>query len=294
MNTIILFSLLCFSFFQQCVAIPPYPLKRRMEVKGSDGSDISIFLTGDAFSARYETEDGYTMVVDPDKKDHWIYLREEKDFTWKNSMQPPSKKHLIPKKVIDRMKRVQVAKKVTTAELGIANQNWPLEAPAASTFAVGQRSVLVVAINFQDSKLILDEDAYWRMIFGESSSLKSFYERSSYGKLNLIPAKEACGGKNDDGIAVVDLPRVQPITDTTEDDGVGNNFTTETLKKISSCVDFVSYDKNSDGFLTSDELSIIFILPGREGAIACNNDKCHKTWAKHRFFGPLNQLCILN
>lgn len=290
MNTLVLSLPLGLALLQKCVAIPPYPLKSRIEVKGPDGSDMPIFLTGDAWSERYETEDGYTVVKDPDNGDHWVYLREDRDFTWKNSMQPPQQKHLIPKRTLDRIKRVQLAKRVITDELSTANQGWRLGA-SQSTLASGQRSVLVVALNFQDGKLALDEDAYWRMTFGEAGSLKSFYERSSYGKLNIVPARETCGSKSDDGVAIVDVPQTQPIADTTEDDGVGNNFTTEAMKMLIPCVDFASYDRNTDGLLTPDELSIVFILPGREGAIACSEDKCHKTWAKYRYFGPLNQLC---
>lgn len=287
MNTLPLIVLSSLVLLEQCFAIPPYPLKRRVEVKGPDGSDLSIFLTGDALTARFETEDGYTMVEDPDSKGHWIYLREDKDFTWKDSTQTPPKKHLLPKSARDRLKRVRMAKKLAGAE----GQSWELPDSSSDSRASGQRSVLVVAINFRDSRLALDEDAYWRMAFGESASLRSFYGRSSYGKLDLVPARETCGGKSDDGIAIVDLEQPQPAADTTEDDGLGNNFTTEALKRLSPCVDFASYDKDSDGVLAPDELSIVFILPGREGAMACDSDKCHKTWAKYRYFGPLNQLC---
>lgn len=287
MNTLFLTVLVSLVLLEQCCAIPPCPLKRRIEVKGPDGSDMPVFLAGDALSARFETEDGYTVIEDPDSKGHWIYLREDKDFTWKDSTQPPPQKHLIPKGARDRMKRARMARKLAGAE----DQAWALPDHSSGALASGQRSVLVVAINFRDSKLALDEDAYRRMVFGESASLRSFYGRSSYGKLELVPAREACGGKSDDGIAVVDLPQTQPVADTTEDDGLGNNFTTEALKRLGPCVDFATYDKNSDGVIAPDELSVVFVLPGREGAIACSVDRCHKTWAKYRYFGPLNQLC---
>ena len=291
MSSLSLSVLLCLVLLEQCLAIPPYPLKRRVEVKGPDGSVMPVFLAGDALSARFETEDGYTVVEDPDSKGHWIYLRTERDFTWKGSVHPPPQKHLVPKGAKDRMKRVRMARKLAGAE----DQPWALpDSQESSPASEGQRSVLVVAINFRDSKLALGQDAYRHMVFGETASLKAFYARSSYGKLDLVPARETCGGESDDGIAVVDLPQTQPVTDTTEDDGLGNNFTTETLKRLGDCVDFAAYDKNADGVITPDELSVVFVLPGREAAIACSTDKCHKTWAKYRYFGPLNQLSVAN
>lgn len=281
------------ALFSLCEAIPPYPLKRRVVVKGPDGKDMPIFLKGDALSGRYETEDGYTVFEDPNQKDHWVYLREDTDYTWKDSTQPPTQKHLIPKRKAERMKRVLMARDIATGAPSNTASRWTLGASSSpeTHTTVGERKVLVVGINFLDSKLKLSENAYWKTTFGESNSLKSFYERSSYKKLVVSPATEICGNKNNDGIAVVDLESTQPTVDTTEDDGMGNNFTSKVLEKLKACVDFESYDKNSDGVISADELTMIFVLPGREGAIACAQDKCHKTWAKYRYFGPLNQLC---
>ena len=109
------------------------------------------------------------------------------------------------------------------------------------------------AANFQSS-----------MFSTGSSSVRKYYREISYNHADVLPATETCGTADDGTTPWTLLPYIHPhspgsthnIQDVVKDVLTANN----------GCIDFASFDTNSNGYVDSSELIIVVVVAGYESA----------------------------
>ena len=126
------------------------------------------------------------------------------------------------------------------------------------------RPLLVILVDFNDVKFTYSDadESFQRLFFGDNNSVKDYFLETSYGKLEIIPASETYTtdyNGEDDGVIHVTLDMNHP-----------NKLTPDLVKgafeKANHYIDYASYDKNEDEFITPNELSIILVVAGYEEA----------------------------
>ncbi|MEX1378396.1 MAG: M6 family metalloprotease domain-containing protein [Eubacteriales bacterium] len=125
---------------------------------------------------------------------------------------------------------------------------------------------LTVLINFRDQELDTDESDWEDFYFGRSDSVAAYFDEMSKGTFAIVPAKESYGEKNN-GIVIITLDRKHPnLTPESSDKDydVCSDIFVEMLDAVDKYIDFSDYDKNGDGEVLSNELSITMIAAGYE------------------------------
>ncbi len=118
------------------------------------------------------------------------------------------------------------------------------------------RPVLVIYATFDDLPARAGQDAAWLAdrFFGPGrDSVNSYFAAVSYGDFGITPARET-SGTADDGIVELSFDDYD-----THPDGFAQDI--EALKAADAYVDFKSYDRSGDGYVTNDELAIHYIRP---------------------------------
>jgi hypothetical protein len=150
----------------------------------------------------------------------------------------------------------------------------------SSTAATGNQSVLAVTVSFADEDLLFGQTEWNRRLFTDEDSLQAFYTFNSYGKLSLTPATETCGLRPSDGVATTKLSAPHPR----DSQVLAIVAVGEALWSLGTCVDWQAYDKDGDGWIAEDELHVIVIFAGTEGALGCSRPVCYTTWASTQSF----------
>ncbi len=265
----ILLSLLI--IFSPSFAMPV--LKREVRLQQSDGGTFLAIPYGDEWNNGYETPDGYTIIYD-NLTNNWVYAESSPEGTLIPSKQivgkhkPGVKKHLRAKPSLS-LRAPDILQKTTSA----AGPPVP---------ATGNHSVLVILTQFSDRNLITTE-AEWNLKFfgGTFSTVNHYYNEVSYGGLKIVPARESCGTVND-GIAIVTLLYTHPDTGGSIDD-TNRKLTKDALVAVDNCVNFASFDVNSDGYISTNELHIIIIVAGYETSYGGVGTACQPNVWGHRW-----------
>lgn len=150
----------------------------------------------------------------------------------------------------------------TSSEGGAA----PQAAPVAGAYIYES---LFIMIEFNDFQFVSDEASWSDKIFGgypgsvTAGSVNDYYQEISQGQLFFTPANEAQGTLNDGFIKVqlnIDHPHYANNASS------WTSVLEDALLAASSSIDFSQYDSNQDGTVTNDELTISFIVAGRESS----------------------------
>lgn len=138
----------------------------------------------------------------------------------------------------------------------------------------GEQNLLVLLVDFKDYP-IQHGDQWADLVFGSGNSVKNYYLDATSGGISFVPAAETQGTSND-GITRVSLNYNHP--------GDTNNeaISRDAIKAAASYVNFAAYDKNNDRRITSDELHILVVCGGYEGAYG---DYSPSVWGHHNTGG---------
>lgn len=125
------------------------------------------------------------------------------------------------------------------------------------------QNALLIMVEFNDRKLSTNELQWYNYMFADKYSVKTFYEDVSYGKINLHPATENFGEKNN-GIIKISLDIPHPNS--------GNEFqkckdaVLAALMKSDEYIDFKGFDTNKNGSIDEGELAILTVFAGFESS----------------------------
>lgn len=159
--------------------------------------------------------------------------------------------------------------------------------------------LVVLRVNFADVKCQFTDAQWNQRIFHDGVS--HYYTDVSNGKFTYIPALEQ-DGTPDDGVMTAELPLLRPCYQEpnvgqnysngaevglyTGTDGVTkyaiyneSSFFAYALDAVKDKIDFASYDKNQDGFVSPTELAFLVIAAGYEAAYVGPQAGKPMTWA---------------
>ncbi|HET6939184.1 MAG TPA: M6 family metalloprotease domain-containing protein [Nocardioides sp.] len=144
--------------------------------------------------------------------------------------------------------------------------------PKAPLGGVGDDHELVILVDFADQAPVGTTQEDWAdRYFGTSDSVDDFYEEASKGQFGLTPVHDTDG--DDNGVVGwLDLPYDHPNTGV--DGNATDDYVADAIKAAEPYVDFASYDANSDGQLTTDELHVTVIGAGDETSYAGPGNTC--------------------
>jgi M6 family metalloprotease-like protein len=95
--------------------------------------------------------------------------------------------------------------------------------------------------------------------------IKDYYKKTSLGNFKYISALENSGEQNDGVIGWIRLNRNHPNTG--KDINIKNlNLAYDAIEASDDFIDYSLYDENDDGFVSSEELSIVIVVAGYEAS----------------------------
>ncbi|MBI4652006.1 M6 family metalloprotease domain-containing protein, partial [Candidatus Desantisbacteria bacterium] len=265
---LIIFIFSC--FIKPIFAVPIEPDKIVTLVQ-PDGNIIKARYFGDEWFNFAESVDGYTILLDAKTK-AWVYADLDLPGNLKPTKFPahyppppnigryirPSAKKI--KEIISR-KKLNLHKNTKTDRFFKDIPDDPLisKYPVKKT---GDQKMLIILADFADSMPIGTTEKDWEnMFFGNDKSVKKYYNETSYGKFNLIPAEEDSGIKNNGVTDWIRLPGIHP--------NMGINITIysniivrDAIIAADTYMDFSKFDTNHDGWIGKDELFVVVIVAG--------------------------------
>ena len=222
-----------------------------------DGSVISVRQFGDEWNNGHRTLDGYTIVRDPRTR-FWMYA--EQDST--GALRPAPF-------IVGRDRPVGIRRLLRAQKAGAQNgaqAQTAAQGPSAAA-NLGTQPLLIIFVDFTPSVRVGSTAASLASkFFGDSSSVKHYYEQVSYGNFSMTPAPEnnvSLSGLTNDGIVSVTLNYPHPNTGSTIDDR-NRNITRDAIIAANAYVDFSQFDTNGNGVLSATELHIIIVVAGYE------------------------------
>jgi len=219
-----------------------------------DGSSFMARQWGDEWLNGFETVEGFTIIESNDG--WWIYATTTDDQLGLQASQAAdghtmrvgldSPEGLVP--FIRPQSRKQ-----------------PVGNVAQITRSFGNQPVLAILVSFSDRNPTYPASYYQNLLFGSGKSLRDYYNKASFGKFGIEPAKENWGTSNDGIIGWINLDYPHPNTQGNTDYR-NQNIAKNALLFADQYVDFIKYDRNYDGIISSDELHILLIVSGYEAA----------------------------
>ncbi|HPR34542.1 MAG TPA: M6 family metalloprotease domain-containing protein [Anaerolineaceae bacterium] len=250
--------------FEAVSAAPAAPIEHTLFQP--NGSSLTALQWGDEWSNGFETLDGYTIIQDD--LGWWVfaqvvdgrlepYALSGKTFRADFAVPFGLDQHQRPK--------TEVEAREQRPDQSLNYQN------------SGNQSTLVLLAEFTDRTATYPLSHFSASVFGASSSVKHFYNTASYSNLVLIPAVETYGTSNDGVIGWLNLGYSHPNTG-----GSTSNqnqlITKNALIAADSYINYASYDNNSDGYISANELHIMVAVAGYEYSYSNNNPSI---WAHH-------------
>lgn len=196
-------------------------------------------------------------------------------------------------------KTLEVAKppqQTTTVAKTSSAANMTMAATASST-ALPDVPLLVVLVDYTDDRIQSPDSTWQQKVFGTGAgTVNDYYREVSGGRFKYVPVAETQGVTND-GVVHVQMNYANPIPYNQQDPQtqiIIRNTLMDILAKADAYVNFAQYDKNGDGRLDTRELSVLFILGGKELAYrdAQYPDypaDSHGTWGQRGVFYPENR-----
>ena len=220
-----------------------------------DGATFTARQWGDEWLNGYETAEGYTVLQDGDG--WWVYAL-------------PAADGVLAPAAAENIGRLVVGQAVP-ADL-------PLHARPQGSFAppdalpgwidtanVGNQPTLVLLASFSDRAGTYSAASFSTLVFGASNSVKDYYLKASFNKLTLAAATESHGTANDGVIGWLNLGYPHPNTGSAT--GNANQLIVKNaLIAADSYVNYASYDTNSDGYISLNELHILVVVAGYEAS----------------------------
>ena len=230
-----------------------------------DGTIFFAVPYGDEWASGYETVNGYTIVID-EASGYWYFAVLNDD----GELQPGSLRPGIDEPA-GLSPHARGVSPVNPKRYAIS--------PAQPAGNVGTQKVLVLLVSFSDRAPIGSTAAQWaNLFFGASNSIRDYYREVSYGQLTMSAAGESHGTANDGVIGWLNLGYPHPNTGAATSDA-NRQIVRNAIIAANSYVNFASFDTNSDGAVSMQELHIAVIVAGYEMSYGGNSACSPRVWA---------------
>ena len=170
----------------EAYAVPAAPLIHTLSQP--DGSNFKARQWGDEFLNGWETEDGYTILFDKERK-RWTYaVKEEGRLVSSSTLVKEDTRPLGTPKHIRPSRSTAELFSVMTAE----DDYQPFASPASPT---GTANIPVLLIRFYDTTTTYTPSDFDMFLFGTGNySMKEYYQEVSYGLFNISAGPGGIGG----------------------------------------------------------------------------------------------------
>lgn len=237
-----------------------------------DGTPFVARQFGDEWMNGTETGDGYTIIKDA-RSGVWSYA----DVTQAGKL-------VASPYVVGRDLPYALPPFVRP---GVNLKSPPLAGPqaftgdAAADFT-GDKKMLVILVEFADTRRTTTVAEWRSRFFDTSNSVKDFYDKTSYGALNLVPAEETSGmnaAVNDGIVGWLRLPGSHPNFGGDDIRTRGPALAQQAMTAAAPFVDYAAFDTDGNGVVSERELLIIIIVAGNEGSFgACSPSVWGHQW----------------
>lgn len=259
-------------------AVPAYPCK--VKVKAGNGVTL-LTLRGDENSKYGITEDGYTVIQDVNEIWYYVKEKEDADEVCISSFQllPKAEESEELKAFLLQQRKGIVPRIYKSSNLCSPTTSEDME--FRKTFAVGERRVLVIMMQFRDAKLqktrsqfddLFNKEGY--NDDGAMGSVRDYYDFVSYGKLQLhcdilgpYTASENMAYYGGNSVAGGNDKNPYALFK-------------EAIEKAVEEVNLHDYDADGDGYV--DNVHIIYAGYGEEAGASSN-----AIWAHEMTFQPI-------
>jgi len=234
------------------MAAPAVP--GELTLRQSDGRVFAATLHGDAFFHYAISASG--AVLEQAANGTWVFAGTEVVYAEQAAPAEALSAHaLIAQQDFDSDSRRAVGEPVRAqARPHSPGSFWGIE-----------QNVLVLLVDFNDVQISFEDEWAYHIFTGERSVAAWYYDNSQ-GEMVLVPAPETQGTTND-GIVRVRLNRNHP--NTAGNTGQANaRITHDALQAAFDAGYFnpAAFDRNGNGIITNDELHVVVIVAGYEGA----------------------------
>ena len=251
-----------FMFAQVALAVPASP--HFAEIAQPDGSRFQARMVGDEFWNAMEDAQGLTLVRDA--QNYWSYA----ELAPSGELRPTAIRAGIdaaPQGFTSNLRpaarKIDIARQQARPQSAMSSRSTTKAVPFTPS---GNRPVIVIVIGFTDRAIDTVATTWSDRFFGLTNSVQSYFNEVSGGQFNVTPASESQGTAND-GIVFVSIARTHPNTSNAADPGYDDTAMLA-IQAADADVDFSSFDTNTDGYVSTQELGIFFVLAGFNGAAA--------------------------
>ncbi|BDU50233.1 M6 family metalloprotease domain-containing protein [Haliovirga abyssi] len=147
-------------------------------------------------------------------------------------------------------------KRVLNRNMGTTRMQENIKKNLEKSVTTGELKAPVILIEFSDKKHsnLHDKEYYSNLLFSDKEgSMKDYYEKNSYGKLNNIHGEIVNWVESDKTMGYYGLK---------DDSADIQNLVIEAIKKAAQYINFSNYDLNNDGYV--DQLIVIHSGEGEE------------------------------
>jgi M6 family metalloprotease-like protein len=257
----IFLALVCvFLFTGRAEASPAAPIEYTLTQPDGKTSFL-VHQWGDEWNNGKETFEGYSIVQMADG--WWVYAEPQADGLLGPALidgkprlvgiDKPGKltPHLRPTVLVDNPNSIN--------NLGIKTPSLDnARAPNLTNF-----KTLLLLAKFTDQAETYPATNFQVSMFStSSSSVRKYYRENSYNHADILPAAETCGTANDGTTPWTLLPYIHPNSP-----GSTHNLwdvVKDVLTANDGCIDFASFDTNSNGYIEPSELIIVVAVAGYE------------------------------
>jgi len=257
----VLTVLFAFSFPTTILAVPVYTAPIQVSQPNSElpgGHRFVVHPRGDEWGNWYETDDGYSVIRDR-STGVWHYAQTsiqgklEAIGAVVGRDQPAAwgiKKYLRPKPT----------PKLSSEMAAGAGQAPSVMAQAAVTPITGDVPTLFILVKFLNR-----DNTYTAADFAafQADQLRAYFNEVSYGQMQTTPAAENHGSPGDGVIGWLALTQNHP--------DFRGGFNDDTRRLAANAIiaadpyiNFADYDRNTDGYVDSNELAVVIIPAGYE------------------------------
>ena len=240
------------------------------EVVQPDGSTLTLVPTGDEFNVFRELPSGHTVVRDGtgwwrvarlDAEGRLVAGPGRPDALTARSLEP-LRPHLRPTRVGNGPGEL--------APMPFGSRIADVRALATGT----QQPLLVILVEFDDRAPIGATVAdFQQAFFGTGRSVTSYYSDVTFGALEMVPAVDGHGASDDGVVGWFKLAMNHPnrgISDSsTATDAQKNQAAHDSRLAVKAAIeaadpylDFASFDRDDDGGIARDELSVVVVTAG--------------------------------
>ncbi|QGQ99556.1 M6 family metalloprotease domain-containing protein [Paenibacillus psychroresistens] len=240
------------------------------------GEHFTATIKGDEWKNWIATAKNEVIIQGLDKFWYYVQISDNKVIasSIKYAIDPPPARIVTSQEIIDEVSgdapSKQVSLRSATTDFSLSQSAAPILTSHNLTMP---HKLLVILVSF-NNKIIQNSEAAWsNEIFGATNSVNSYYKEVSNNQFYFLPAEET-SGITDDGVIKITLSRAHP--NTSNDTDVRNEqIVSDALSAANAKINFASFDKNLDGYVSMDELHIMTIIAGNE---ASHDDPAPTVW----------------